>query len=42
MEQQNIISKLPYSKPFLFVDEILQIDENGVEGVYTFDENLDF
>ncbi len=42
MEQQNIILKLPYSKPFLFVDEILQIDENGVEGVYTFDENLDF
>ncbi|RDI53538.1 3-hydroxyacyl-ACP dehydratase FabZ family protein [Flavobacterium glaciei] len=42
MTNQDILSKLPYSKPFLFVDEILQIDENGVEGTYTFDENLDF
>ncbi|MBP6759198.1 MAG: hydroxymyristoyl-ACP dehydratase [Flavobacterium sp.] len=42
MKKEEIISKLPYSKPFLFVDELLQIDENGVEGCYTFDENLDF
>ena len=42
MTNQEIISKLPYSKPFLFVDEIIQIDENGVEGTYTFNENLDF
>jgi 3-hydroxyacyl-[acyl-carrier-protein] dehydratase len=42
MSNQEIISKLPYSKPFLFVDEIIHIDENGVEGNYTFDENLDF
>jgi len=42
MERKEIISKLPYSKPFLFVDELLQVDENGVEGIYTFDENLDF
>lgn len=42
MTKEQIISKLPYSKPFLFVDELLQIDENGVEGSYTFDENLDF
>lgn len=42
MEKIDIISKLPYSKPFLFVDEIIKIDENGVEGEYTFDENLDF
>jgi 3-hydroxyacyl-[acyl-carrier-protein] dehydratase len=42
MLKEDIISKLPYSKPFLFVDEILNIDENGVEGIYTFDENLDF
>ena len=42
MNNQEIISKLPYSKPFLFVDEILQIDENGVEGTFKFDENLDF
>ncbi|MBB1194339.1 hydroxymyristoyl-ACP dehydratase [Flavobacterium sp. SOK18b] len=42
MTNQEIISKLPYSKPFLFVDEIISIDENGVEGTYIFDENLDF
>ena len=42
MRKEEIISKLPYSKPFLFVDEIVQIDENGVEGTYIFDENLDF
>lgn len=42
MEKEIILSKLPYSKPFLFVDEIIHIDENGVEGTFTFDENLDF
>ena len=42
MNKEDILSKLPYSKPFLFVDELLRIDENGVEGTYTFDENLDF
>lgn len=42
MTNIEIISKLPYSKPFLFVDELLYVDENRVEGTYTFDENLDF
>lgn len=42
MRKEDIIAKLPYSKPFLFVDELLQIDENRVEGCYTFDENMDF
>ncbi|WP_395054392.1 3-hydroxyacyl-ACP dehydratase FabZ family protein [Flavobacterium sp.] len=42
MTNQEIISSLPYSKPFLFVDEILSISENGVEGSYTLDENLEF
>jgi 3-hydroxyacyl-[acyl-carrier-protein] dehydratase len=42
MTKQEIIAKLPYSKPFLFVDEILSINENGVEGSYTFDSDLDF
>ena len=42
MNYQEIISKLPYSKPFLFVDEILHIDQNGIEGTFKFDENLDF
>ena len=42
MTRNEIIAKLPYSKPFLFVDEIIAIDENGIEGSYTFEENLDF
>ena len=42
MTPNEIISQLPYSKPFLFVDEITSISENGVAGNYTFDENLDF
>ncbi|RZK12073.1 MAG: beta-hydroxyacyl-ACP dehydratase [Flavobacterium sp.] len=42
MTTKEIVEQLPYSKPFLFVDEIIKIDENGVEGTYLFDENLDF
>ena len=42
MTKAEIITKLPYSKPFLFVDEILAINENGVEGTFTFDSKLDF
>jgi 3-hydroxyacyl-[acyl-carrier-protein] dehydratase len=36
MNTQEIITKLPV------VDEIISINENGVEGSYTFDDNLDF
>ena len=42
MKNQEILAKLPYSEPFLFVEEILSINENGVEGTFTFDENLAF
>lgn len=42
MKPQEILEKLPYSKPFLFVDELLRIDENGSEGTFTFDKDLDF
>jgi len=42
MNPQEILAKLPYSKPFLFVDELLHIDENGSAGTYTFDKDLDF
>lgn len=42
MKAQEILEKLPYSKPFLFVDELLQIDENGSTGTFTFDKDLDF
>lgn len=42
MNYDYIIEKLPYSKPFLFVDNLVHLDENGVEGNFTFNENLDF
>lgn len=42
MKSEEIIAKLPYSKPFLFVDEIIEINENKVVGSYTFDEKADF
>ena len=42
MNKLEILSKLPYTKPFLFVDEIVNINENEVEGNFTFNENLDF
>jgi 3-hydroxyacyl-[acyl-carrier-protein] dehydratase len=42
MELNNIIAQLPYSEPFLFVDELLHVDENGATGTFTFRENLDF
>ncbi len=42
MNYQEIIDKLPYSDPFLFVDEIISISENGVVGTFTFDQNLTF
>jgi 3-hydroxyacyl-[acyl-carrier-protein] dehydratase len=33
---------LPYSQPFLFVDEILQINENGVTGIFRFPKDSFF
>jgi 3-hydroxyacyl-[acyl-carrier-protein] dehydratase len=42
MNAKNILEQLPYSKPFLFVDELLHVDENSVTGTYTFSEDLDF
>ncbi|TDQ06380.1 3-hydroxyacyl-ACP dehydratase FabZ family protein [Pedobacter metabolipauper] len=42
MNKEEILQCLPYSKPFLFVDELLEIDENSVSGTYTFDKSLDF
>lgn len=42
MNYQEIIQKLPYTKPFLFVDDLLHVDENGAEGHYTFKADSDF
>ncbi len=42
MKKEEILSFLPYSKPFLFVDELLKIDENSATGIFTFSEDLYF
>jgi 3-hydroxyacyl-[acyl-carrier-protein] dehydratase len=42
MEINEIISFLPYQKPFLFVDEINFVDEQSIEGHFTFSEHLSF
>ncbi|WP_299014907.1 hydroxymyristoyl-ACP dehydratase [uncultured Polaribacter sp.] len=39
MNQTEIIKNLPYQKPFLFVDELTAISENGITGNYTFTQN---
>lgn len=36
MNFSEIISLLPYSEPFLFVDELEEVNEDGVKGSYTF------
>ena len=42
MNTLEILQKLPYSTPFLFVDDLLNVDENGATGTFTFKEDLDF
>lgn len=42
MTKEEIIAKLPYAKPFLFVDTIQKVDEDGVIGTYRYDESLAF
>lgn len=39
---QIIVAELPYTAPFLFVDELLQVDAEGSEGCFTFHSELDF
>lgn len=36
MTGKEIIAKLPYQAPFLFVDNIETVSENSVQGSYTF------
>lgn len=42
MTGTDIISFLPYSEPFLFVSELLEISEHGIQGTYTFSGEADF
>jgi 3-hydroxyacyl-[acyl-carrier-protein] dehydratase len=41
-DTKNILGQLPYTKPFLFVDELLHVDEKRVIGTYTFHGKHDF
>lgn len=42
MENKDILKLLPYSPPFLFVDELLEVTEDRVVGNYLFSRDLDF
>lgn len=42
MENNDILKLLPYSPPFLFVDELLEVTEDRVVGNYSFSQDLDF
>lgn len=38
MTTKEIVTLLPFSSPFLFVDELHEINDDGVQGSYTFKE----
>lgn len=42
MTTQEIIQKLPFLPPYLFVDELFYVNEKGASGCYTFKKDLDF
>ena len=42
MNTETIIKHLPYEFPFLFVDELLQVNDMGTVGTYTFHGCMDF
>lgn len=42
MTSKEIIALLPYQFPFLFVDDIISVDENAITGTYIFDPDLPF
>jgi len=39
LEHKHILDLLPYNSPFLFVDELISLSEDGVTGSYTFKKN---
>lgn len=42
MTAAEIIAKLPYDTPFIFVEELTHISETGITGNYTFKEEAFF
>lgn len=39
---QEILAKMPYARPFLFVDEFSEITDDGAKGHYTYREDESF
>ena len=39
MNNKEIIQLIPYQTPFLFVEELTSISEQGIQGFYTFKED---
>ncbi len=42
MKQQEIIDQLPYGASFLFVDDLIHVDDTGSEGTFVFRKEMDF
>ncbi|WP_118973309.1 3-hydroxyacyl-ACP dehydratase FabZ family protein [Taibaiella koreensis] len=42
MTTDSIIASLPYAPPFLFVDRIHSVNQEGIEGSFYLDPELDF
>ena len=42
MNYNYILDKLPFAKPFLFVDGLNYVDDNGAEGYFMFREEMSF
>lgn len=42
MNYNYILDKLPFAEPFLFVDGLNNVDDNGVEGYFMFREEMSF
>lgn len=39
LSPKQLLSLIPHASPFRFVDEILEVNENSIKGVYTFRED---
>ncbi len=42
MNFKDILGLLPYSEPFIFVDQLIEVSDEGIKGKYTFPPNLPF
>ncbi|MAW95275.1 MULTISPECIES: hydroxymyristoyl-ACP dehydratase [unclassified Leeuwenhoekiella] len=42
MTKEEIVAKLPYADPFLFVDRITEVSQTHIKGEFTFKDSCDF